>query len=284
MIEQLPVAALTVNGQRTAVAADGVVLGPALLSSSLPALNGFFEPLPGQHVHGPNLLAALAVLGAAPARARAGSSRRFTSSGGQGLTVAMRSGLLVYFGDASRPHAKWLSLARVLADPSSAGAAYIDVRLPERPAAGFAARHGAAAEVKAPPPRRARPPRRNRPSRRSPRAWRPPPVVERRQLPDQRQPQDRPRLKSDHERRVDAGRWVDRDGSLVDRDGRRLIGPGLDLGPGSDSGRRPGGIDSDERRGNPWGDRGGGRLRASRQTLKLNSRLRASKGQSSGGG
>ncbi len=49
----------------------------------------------------------------------------------------MRSGLLAYFGDASRPHAKWLSLARVLADSSCAGASYVDVRLPERPAAGF---------------------------------------------------------------------------------------------------------------------------------------------------
>ncbi len=51
----------------------------------------------------------------------------------------MRNGLLVYFGDDRRPHAKWLSLARVLADPSSAGASYVDVRLPERPAAGFPA-------------------------------------------------------------------------------------------------------------------------------------------------
>ena len=45
----------------------------------------------------------------------------------------MRNGLLVYFGDATRPHAKWLSLARVLADPSSAGASYVDVRLPVAP-------------------------------------------------------------------------------------------------------------------------------------------------------
>lgn len=138
VIEQLPVAALTAGGARTAVAADGVVLGPALLSGSLPALSGFSEPLPGQHVHGPNLLAALTVLGAAPRPLARLAARVFTSPGGQGLTVAMRNGLLVYFGDASRPHAKWLSLARVLADPSSAGASYIDVRLPERPAAGFA--------------------------------------------------------------------------------------------------------------------------------------------------
>jgi hypothetical protein len=115
------------------------VLGPALLSSSLPALNGYYEPLPGQHVQGPNLLAALAVLGAAPKPLAKLATRVFTSADGQGLTVAMKSGLLVYFGDASRPHAKWLSLARVLADPSSAGASYVDVRVPERPAAGFAA-------------------------------------------------------------------------------------------------------------------------------------------------
>jgi hypothetical protein len=58
--------------------------------------------------------------------------------GPMGLTLVLRRNLLAYFGDDSRPHAKWLSLARVLADPSSAGASYIDVRLPERPAAGFA--------------------------------------------------------------------------------------------------------------------------------------------------
>jgi len=140
VVEQLPVAALTIGGARTAVAADGVVLGPALLSSSLPTLSdgqSAAEPLVGAHVAGPSLLAALTVLGAAPKPLARVTARVFTAPGGQGLTVAMRNGLLVYFGDASRPHAKWLSLARVLAAPSSAGASYIDVRLPERPAAGF---------------------------------------------------------------------------------------------------------------------------------------------------
>ena len=121
---------------RTAVAADGVVLGPALLSSSLPTLAGAWQPAPGQRVSDPTLLGALAVLGAVPAPLARVLVRVFT--GPKGLTVAMRNGLLAYFGDASRPHAKWLSLARVLADPSSAGASYVDVRLPERPAAGFA--------------------------------------------------------------------------------------------------------------------------------------------------
>ena len=135
VIEQLPVAALSVGGVRAAVAADGVVLGPALLSGALPSVSGWSLPAPGRHVGGTSVLAALSVLGAAPAPFAKHIERVFT--GAKGLTVAMRNGLLVYFGDASRALAKWLSLARVLADSSSAGAVYIDVRVPERPAAGF---------------------------------------------------------------------------------------------------------------------------------------------------
>ncbi len=135
--EQLPVAALTVAGVRTAVAADGVVLGPQLLSGSLPSVGGWHEPTPGGRVSGAGLLSALSVLGAAPELLAKHVERVFT--GAKGLTVAMRNGLLVYFGDATRPHAKWLSLARVLADSSSAGASYVDVRVPGHPAAGFPA-------------------------------------------------------------------------------------------------------------------------------------------------
>jgi len=121
VVEQLPVAALILVGGRTAVAADGVVLGPALLSSSLPVLKeelagsaGVEEV--GRHVHGSSLLASLSLLGAAPAPLARAVARVF--NGPQGLTAAMRNGLLVYFGNGTLPHAKWLSLARVLADPS----------------------------------------------------------------------------------------------------------------------------------------------------------------------
>jgi cell division protein FtsQ len=137
VIERLPVAALTVGGTRTAVAADGVVLGPALLSASLPTLNAGSQVALGRRVAGPALLAPLAVLGAAPAPLAKVVSRAF--NGPKGLTLVMRSGLVVYFGDATRPHAKWLSLVSVLGDPGSAGASYVDVRVPERPAAGFPA-------------------------------------------------------------------------------------------------------------------------------------------------
>jgi cell division protein FtsQ len=135
--EQPAVAALVVAGARTAVAADGVVLGQSLLRSSLPTIGGYTLPLPGKRVDGPNVLAALSILGAAPTALARHVSRAY--AGPEGLTLVMSNGLLAYFGDGSRPHAKWLSFERVLTDPSSAGASYIDVRLPERPAAGFPA-------------------------------------------------------------------------------------------------------------------------------------------------
>jgi cell division protein FtsQ len=149
VVERPPVAALLSAGQRTAVAADGTVLGPAFLSSSLPLVSGSVEPAVGARVGDPAARAAVAVLGAAPGRLAAFVTRVY--SGPEGLTVAMRNGLLAYFGDATRPHAKWLSLARVLVSPSAAGALYVDVRLPERPAAGFSSTHATATSATSTP-------------------------------------------------------------------------------------------------------------------------------------
>jgi cell division protein FtsQ len=135
VLERLPVAALSVGGQRTAVAADGALLGPAWLSGTLPSVAATPSSAAGQSVRGSEVLAALTVLGAAPGPLLKLVERVFF--GPKGLTVAMRNGLLAYFGDPTRPHAKWLALTSVLAAPSAAGASYVDVRLPERPAAGF---------------------------------------------------------------------------------------------------------------------------------------------------
>jgi cell division protein FtsQ len=137
VVEQPPVAILSAGGVETAVAASGVALGAARASEALPTLTSSVQLTAGEHVRAPALLADLAVLGAAPARLAKDVERAY--SGPKGLTLAMHGGLLVYFGDASRPHAKWISLTRVLADTNSAGASYVDVRSPERPAAGFPA-------------------------------------------------------------------------------------------------------------------------------------------------
>jgi cell division protein FtsQ len=149
VVEQLPVAAVAVGGVHTAVAGDGVVLGPQLLASErvpLPAITlAAGSPVPvGGHVENASARAELAVLGAAPRVLLGWVSKVFV--GPEGLTVAMRNGVALYFGDATRPHAKWLSAARVLADPSSEGATYVDVRAPERPAAGTTAAGGLAGD------------------------------------------------------------------------------------------------------------------------------------------
>jgi cell division protein FtsQ len=55
---------------------------------------------------------------------------------GVGLVAELRAGPELRFGDPSRLPAKWIAAARVLAASGARGASYIDLRLPERPAAG----------------------------------------------------------------------------------------------------------------------------------------------------
>jgi hypothetical protein len=131
---RLPVAVLFCGGESRVVTAGGVVLGSRLASPALPVVPCSREPLTGGRVRDARVLSYLTVMGAAPAALAHQVQRLY--SGPYGVTALMRDGLLVYFGGSTRPHAKWDSLATVLADPGAAGAAYIDVRLPERPAAG----------------------------------------------------------------------------------------------------------------------------------------------------
>jgi cell division protein FtsQ len=50
--------------------------------------------------------------------------------------VELRRGPELVFGDPTRARAKWAAAARVLAEPSAKGAVYLDIRVPERVAAG----------------------------------------------------------------------------------------------------------------------------------------------------
>ena len=54
----------------------------------------------------------------------------------QGLAATLESGPKLYFGGGSRLAAKWGAAAQVLADRTSKGASYLDLRVPERPVAG----------------------------------------------------------------------------------------------------------------------------------------------------
>jgi hypothetical protein len=57
-------------------------------------------------------------------------------TGGHGLSARLSDGPLLYFGTTERLDAKWAAVTRVLEDPEAAGALYLDVRIPERTAAG----------------------------------------------------------------------------------------------------------------------------------------------------
>jgi cell division protein FtsQ len=130
--EHVAVAALASGGDRVPVAADGTLLrGSSALG--LPVVT-VASPPPGDTLADRRTLRAVAVLAAAPPQLRAKVSRVY--AGPRGLTAPLAAGPVLYFGGADRLRAKWVAAARVLADRSSAGASYVDLRLPERPAAG----------------------------------------------------------------------------------------------------------------------------------------------------
>jgi cell division protein FtsQ len=142
VIEQVPVGALQAGGRSVAASADGTVLRD-VAAASLPEIP--VKTLPGgSQVTDPTALSALALLSSAPARLFARISR-VTTNYYHGLVVQLRSGPAIYFGDASAEDAKWAAATQVLADPSSAGASYIDVTDPAHPAAGVGAQAVAAA-------------------------------------------------------------------------------------------------------------------------------------------
>ncbi len=134
VIEQVPVGAITVDGRSLAVAADGTVLHDVPATGSLPVIP-LRVPPGGSRITDPQALAAVAVLAAAPPQLLAHVSQ-VTTIAGHGLVAQLRHGPSIYFGDASRLDAKWDAVAAVLAGSASAGALYIDVTDPQRPAAG----------------------------------------------------------------------------------------------------------------------------------------------------
>jgi cell division protein FtsQ len=122
------------GGRRVAVAADGTLL-PRVDDKKLPVVK--VSGVSTSDQLGDSRAASLVeLLGAAPRSLRPKLERAYW--GKQGVRVVVRDGPVIVFGQPSAARAKWRAAARVLADPSSAGAESIDVRLPERPAAaGF---------------------------------------------------------------------------------------------------------------------------------------------------
>jgi cell division protein FtsQ len=133
VIERPPVAMVSVAGRNLAVAGDGMLLHDLVVSSPLPVVP-LTVPPGGPRLTGPALQAAK-LLGAAPAQLIP-KVAQVSAVAGHGLAAQIRGGPSVYFGDSSNARAKWLAASAVLADAGSAGATYIDVTDPVRPAAG----------------------------------------------------------------------------------------------------------------------------------------------------
>ncbi len=142
--EQVPVAILEGDGSRTTVSSQGRLLRDVQPGAeTLPSIRIAGAPTGVTVTSGP-VLDEVRMLAAAPYPLLS----RMTSAGrvrGHGLSVALRNGPVIYFGDDAQLAAKWRDVVAVLASPGSAGASYIDVTVPARPAAGSGADRAAAA-------------------------------------------------------------------------------------------------------------------------------------------
>jgi cell division protein FtsQ len=132
VLEHRPVAAIEVDGRRTPVSGDGIVLNGVQADRTLPSIER--SQTPARRVEDDRTRSALAVAAAAPASLLERSDR--LSYGPDGLLVDLRDGPPLVFGTQDDAAAKWAAAARVLAEPSAAGATYLDLRVPGRVAAG----------------------------------------------------------------------------------------------------------------------------------------------------
>jgi cell division protein FtsQ len=132
VLEHRPVAALDVDGRRTPVSGAGIVLTGVDADDDLPTIRR--DQVPGSRVDDAKTRAALAVAAEAPRQLLARSERLWW--GPEGLTMDLHDGPPLYFGTRDDAAVKWAAAARVLAEPSAAGATYLDLRVPGRVAAG----------------------------------------------------------------------------------------------------------------------------------------------------
>lgn len=134
VLEHHPAAMVETDGGRMPVAADGTVLRGLPAEGRLPTVRAE-AGVRGERLADAEALSAARVAGAAPPvlhrRIEEVESRRE-----EGIVAELRDGPELIFGDQARTPAKWTAAARVLADPKAEGAAYVDVRIPGRPAAG----------------------------------------------------------------------------------------------------------------------------------------------------
>lgn len=133
VIERQAVAVLAAPSQHVVVAGNGTVLRDVSSVQGLPTIP--VAAVPGSRVSDRRTLAILAVLAAAPYQLL-DHAQAATENPAHGVVVQLRNGPSLFFGEPGLESAKWTAASDVLADPGSAGAGYIDVTDPRRPAAG----------------------------------------------------------------------------------------------------------------------------------------------------
>ena len=133
--EQRPAAMLVFGARRIPVARDGSVLTGLPVRESLPEVKIKAPDVPAKKLTPSGTLDAVRVAGGAPA-ALTPVLERVTRSELKGWVVQVRDGPQLIFGPARRLAGKWAAATRVLADRDAAGADYVDLRIPGRPAAG----------------------------------------------------------------------------------------------------------------------------------------------------
>ena len=134
VVLNLPIATLQTASGPIPVTGDGVLLPDVPVTPDLPRLALGGAPPRGQ-IEAGRPFELLRVVEAAPPVLRR-RIRAVDAGPANGLVAHLRRGPDLIFGTADRMAAKWIAAARVLSSPAAKGATYIDLRLPERPAAG----------------------------------------------------------------------------------------------------------------------------------------------------
>jgi cell division protein FtsQ len=132
VVSREPVAVIVVGASKLPVAGDGTLLRGSV-ASGVPVLP-LRHPPAGNRVEDRATRDLVALLAAAPPALRTQVAKAFL--GPRGLTARLKAGSALYFGNGTRLTAKWAAATAVLADATSKGATSLDLRVPERPAAG----------------------------------------------------------------------------------------------------------------------------------------------------
>jgi cell division protein FtsQ len=134
IVQNRPVAMLVAGGREVAVAPDGTLLEGAKVSGSLPIVR--LGALPGNgHLPDGPARERVFVAAAAPPRLLT-RVESISIQHGRGAVAQLSDGPVIIFGRPIALRRKWRAAAAVLAQRSSQGATFIDVRMPERPVAG----------------------------------------------------------------------------------------------------------------------------------------------------